>query len=960
MPRKQFVTDLQNACGGVSIAGISEVKQGDDDGMFTFMCLVHGQQLQISALITDVSEYPSSHMYMIFAPDHAPAPVATALSAIADDAFGKPILQLMELVSRKLDSTDTDGDQQMLDSQDYDELEEEDSDEEVDDFYLEDEPVQAKYTPSHKTSTNIEGYAKPTSEFRARIRADLLHAKVNGFKVGHLGGLMDGIGCFVSLSCRISKLGISQEAMQAWQVEPSEYLVVIFNYPSGYKNMDSLKGYDIPTARRNFEMRIGISTTYKPTIQEAVDAFTTLNKEKEQRRDEDFQSEVQTLHKGFRNSFISRPLNDLLAERFPQLLRYRYNGMPWNGAEQFYHDHIGSNNHADLGLGDQYIEPEYVSTTYPSLVTADHIQEAMDQNHSLPLVGMQFVLRHFVRCCEFCLICFAKMPDDLQAIKPYVCDKPLCLYQYMSLGFGPSIEHEILSQPMVVDLLVSFCYTSARTGKLKNFPTGLSLMVPHSSAYGSDYLYSQQSSGYYGYGTGADPAAPAAASTSKQATTVPIKYNDAMKEILFEDKSVKCPVRTGDWIIIRTTDNSGKALHCRVSDTSLYPTVSVAEPVTPASVDSTRSNQGYAPAKPVPNRSAAPAVPATPSSDFKPAHFHHYDQNFDELDEHGKREAIYALLDLLPSVSDMKQYLTRKQQSALSSWVDRFPPAALALLRWIIASNRACIMQVDEDVATVGRKGQDRLCGMPGWSQFRFAMGAPDKERRFITSVRETTDRLKLTYPTLFAWHGSPLHNWHSIIREGLHFKDTAHGRAYGHGVYHSLDCNTSLGYSGSYHGSTSYWPVSELKVSQALALNEIVNAPGEFVSSNPHLVVAQLDWIQTRYLFIKTGSDFSQAATASAETQPFDPIEQDLKFTPRGTGGNIVIPKSAIPGSRRPASRSYSKIKHKRQKTSGSTGTIGTFLNPIDIDADDDDGMSVATLEEDLVCILNIVHGFT
>lgn len=92
------------------------------------------------------------------------------------------------------------------------------------------------------------------------------------------------------------------------------------------------------------------------------------------------------------------------------------------------------------------------------------------------------------------------------------------------------------------------------------------------------------------------------------------------------------------------------------------------------------------------------------------------------------------------------------------------------------------------------------------------------------------------------------------IIREGLHFNDTAHGRAYGHGVYHSLNCNISLGYSGMYQSGTGGWPMSELKVSQALALNEVVNAPSEFVSKSPHLVVAQLDWIQTRYLFVKTG----------------------------------------------------------------------------------------------------------
>ena len=576
MPRKQFIADLQDACAGVSIAGIAEVEQGDDDGMFTFICLADGQQLRISALVTDVSEYPSSHMYMIFAPDHAPASVANALSAIADEAFGKPIVQLLALVSRKLESTDTDGDQEMLDSQDYDDLDVEDSDEEVDDFYLEEEPVQPQYAAGKGNSADTRGYAEPTSAFRARIRSDLLQAKANGFKVGHLGSLMDGLGCFVSLSCRISKLGISEEAMQAWQVEPSEYLVVIFSYPNGYKSMDSLKSYDIPTTGRNFEMRIGISTTYKPTMQEAVDAFTVLSKEKEQRREEESQTEAPTEHMGFRNSFISRPINELLKERFPQLLKYRYSGMPWSGAEQFYRDVIGSNHHSDLGFADHYMRPEEISTAYPALVTADHIQESMNQDHSLPLVGVQFVLRHFVRCCEFCLVCFSKMPNDLQAIKPYVCDNPLCLYQYMSLGFGPSIEHEILSQPKVVDLLVSFCYTSTRMGKLKDFPSGLSLMVPPSSALHADYPRSQNIYDPH-RAMSNTPAANATTSGATDDTAVKMKYNPAMKEILFEDTSVRCPLRTGDWIIIRKLDTPSQALHCRVRILGAAPNLALVE-----------------------------------------------------------------------------------------------------------------------------------------------------------------------------------------------------------------------------------------------------------------------------------------------------------------------------------------------------------------------------------------------
>lgn len=94
-----------------------------------------------------------------------------------------------------------------------------------------------------------------------------------------------------------------------------------------------------------------------------------------------------------------------------------------------------------------------------------------------------------------------------------------------------------------------------------------------------------------------------------------------------------------------------------------------------------------------------------------------------------------------------------------------------------------------------------------------------------------------LSDPSLFAFHGSPLANWHSIIREGLHFKETAHGRAFGHGCYHSLDLNTSIGYSDMHlhgnvtQGSQMCWPHSELKIVTALSLNEIVNAPDEFVS---------------------------------------------------------------------------------------------------------------------------------
>ena len=59
----------------------------------------------------------------------------------------------------------------------------------------------------------------------------------------------------------------------------------------------------------------------------------------------------------------------------------------------------------------------------------------------------------------------------------------------------------------------------------------------------------------------------------------------------------------------------------------------------------------------------------------------------------------------------------------------------------------------------------------------------------------------------MFAFHGSPIQNWHSIIRHGLDFAETLHGRAYGHGVYHALDQNVSVGYAHGGGVSLIYIP---------------------------------------------------------------------------------------------------------------------------------------------------------
>ena len=349
------------------------------------------------------------------------------------------------------------------------------------------------------------------------------------------------------------------------------------------------------------------------------------------------------------------------------------------------------------------------------------------------------------------------------------------------------------------------------------------------------------------------------------------------------------------------------------------------------------------------------------SSMYHEIDFTVYEQNFDDLSDFEKQMSICTLLDTLPSVKEMKDFLLQndRQQTVLSSWNDRISPAALGILRWIVASNRSCILQVDSlDDST--QNPEDRVHGMPGWMQFRFAQGAPDKEQRFITSVRQKASTTKV--PTLFAWHGSPLHNWHGIVREGLHFEQIGHGRAYGHGVYHALDVSTSLTYSGSFRTSApsfmSYapgddgkavdrgqWPLSQLRISQALVLNEIVNAPEQFVSRSPHLVVSQLDWIQSRYLFVSCS--LKGHKKAFSESSPIQELAQDPTYKPLGQDRTpLSIPITAVSKSRRPSASQSVKTGNKKQR-------IGELDSPpeeivVSDDTDMEDNLVLFPTEEE------------
>ncbi|XP_016374048.1 poly [ADP-ribose] polymerase 6-like [Sinocyclocheilus rhinocerous] len=127
---------------------------------------------------------------------------------------------------------------------------------------------------------------------------------------------------------------------------------------------------------------------------------------------------------------------------------------------------------------------------------------------------------------------------------------------------------------------------------------------------------------------------------------------------------------------------------------------------------------------------------------------------------------------------DDGSYLEIKKQ------MDKLDPLAHPLLQWIISSNRSHIVKLP-----LSRQ----LKFMHTSHQFLLLSSPPAKEARFRTA--------KKLYGSTFAFHGSHIENWHSVLRNGLvnasYTKLQLHGAAYGKGIYLSPISSISFGYSG-------------------------------------------------------------------------------------------------------------------------------------------------------------------
>uniref|UniRef100_A0A669BJF2 Poly [ADP-ribose] polymerase n=1 Tax=Oreochromis niloticus TaxID=8128 RepID=A0A669BJF2_ORENI len=147
-----------------------------------------------------------------------------------------------------------------------------------------------------------------------------------------------------------------------------------------------------------------------------------------------------------------------------------------------------------------------------------------------------------------------------------------------------------------------------------------------------------------------------------------------------------------------------------------------------------------------------------------------------------KRRSYDRLQKALDNVLLIRR-MAQGPYSEIKKQLDKIDPLAHPLLQWILGSNRSHIVKLP-----LSRQ----LTFMHTPHQFLLISSPPCKEAHFQTA--------KKLYGSTFAFHGSHIENWHSILRNGLvnasYTKLQLHGAAYGKGIYLSPISSISFGYS--------------------------------------------------------------------------------------------------------------------------------------------------------------------
>ncbi|UJR29047.1 hypothetical protein I4U23_010262 [Adineta vaga] len=220
------------------------------------------------------------------------------------------------------------------------------------------------------------------------------------------------------------------------------------------------------------------------------------------------------------------------------------------------------------------------------------------------------------------------------------------------------------------------------------------------------------------------------------------------------------------------------------------------------------------------------------------------------IDENGnKEENLRILREILDNIMKMKSITQYEgERISLRSMLELKHPWAFSFFHWLMGTNRYHFSLIPQE----HRIAQCR-------TDFQYFI----KHEDIVKHVNFKNQRTEKG--SIFAFHGSPQENWHSILRSGLQIGKGGYllnGAAYGAGVYVSPSFEFSLGYTRSrlsyatHQNSHTYdyngdIPQLEKLNWSCIALCEIINSPDVYKKHSSDIwTIQDPNLICTRFIF--------------------------------------------------------------------------------------------------------------
>lgn len=161
----------------------------------------------------------------------------------------------------------------------------------------------------------------------ARIRQDLRVVRDTGFRVGKICGV-DEVSehNILTISVKVSEVEFSRETRLVWNLESSSYIVLLIKYTGLYASFDEILQRPIEESKARLEFRLRKCSRYRPTIGQAIAAFSATSSERQTEKEVKITRNVQKSPSGepeFSSFEVGDSIERLLNNDFLVLTKLR-------------------------------------------------------------------------------------------------------------------------------------------------------------------------------------------------------------------------------------------------------------------------------------------------------------------------------------------------------------------------------------------------------------------------------------------------------------------------------------------------------------------------------------------------------------------------------------------------------------------------------------------------------------